>query len=101
MHPAQGTIEIPAAKRWVYRPFDPQTVARLAVECGIPKLTATLLAEREVTDPEAAHRFLKPAFSQLHDPFRMTGMRAAVDRLRRAIEQGEPTGDIFRRTGIM
>ena len=40
-------------------------------------------------DPEAAHRFLHPQLSQLHDPYRLADMRPAVDRLCAALERRE------------
>ncbi len=79
----------PVTKRWLYRPYDAAVAERLAEEHQIPRLLAVLLAQREITDGEAAARFLKPELSQLHDPYRMLGMRAAVERLRRAIANQE------------
>ena len=79
----------PLPKRWVYRDYDPQVATRLESEANLPRLMAELLAQRKITEPEQAARFLSPELSQLHDPFRMLGMRAAVDRLRRAITNRE------------
>jgi len=76
-------------KRWLYRPYDASVVERLAAENKISRLLAVLLAQREITDSEAAAQFLKPELSQLHDPYQMLGMRAAVERLRRAIANQE------------
>jgi len=39
--------------------------------------------------PKTAERFLKPSLEHLHDPFLMTDMSAAVERLERAIAQNE------------
>ena len=36
-----------------------------------------------------AQEFLSPSLSHLHSPYLMTGLRAAVERLRAAIERGE------------
>ncbi len=76
-------------KRWRYREFDPAVVDRLQAENGLSRLLAVLLAQRNITDPEQAARFLKPELSQLHDPYRMLGMKGAVERLLRAIHQQE------------
>jgi single-stranded-DNA-specific exonuclease len=51
---------------------------------------APLLVRRAITDPESASRFLSPSLSHLHAPERMTGLRAAVDRIDAAIERKEP-----------
>ncbi len=71
--------------RWEIPAVDSGAVARLAGELALPPLVARLLVLRGVREPEAAHAFLHPALGQLHDPYGMAGMRAAVERLRRAI----------------
>ncbi len=86
---AQRREPSPLPKRWVYRDYDPQVAARLETEVRLPRLLAVLLAQRKITEPEQAVQFLSPDLSQLHDPFRMLGMRAAVERLRRAITSRE------------
>ena len=68
---------------------DGDAVARLCRELNIPNIIARLLFLRGVTDPESAQRFLNPSLNQLHDPFLLAGMKPAVARLRRALEQGE------------
>jgi single-stranded-DNA-specific exonuclease len=56
---------------------------------GIPAWLAALLARRGVADRQAAAGFLAPALDQLHDPFLLAGMDAAVGRLLVARERGE------------
>jgi single-stranded-DNA-specific exonuclease len=51
---------------------------------------AGILARRGVTDAESAAQFLSPSLSHLHAPEKMTGLRAAVDRIDAAIERKEP-----------
>jgi single-stranded-DNA-specific exonuclease len=53
-------------------------------------ILAPLLVRRGITDPESASAFLLPTLSHLHAPERMTGLRAAVDRIDAAIERKEP-----------
>ena len=53
-------------------------------------ILAPLLVRRGITDPESASAFLSPTLSHLHAPERMTGLRAAVDRIDAAIERKEP-----------
>jgi len=50
---------------------------------------AILLARRGVDDVEAARRFLNPSLDQLHDPRRLAGLEAAVERLVAARDGGE------------
>ena len=63
---------------------------RLSADLGIFPLTARVLASRGMIEPEAARRFLKPALKDLHDPYALTGMHAAVKRLKQAVEAREP-----------
>lgn len=56
---------------------------------GLPEWLAAILARRGVTTRAEADRFLHPAADQLHDPYLLTGLREAVERLARARERGE------------
>lgn len=62
---------------------------RLASELGIPPAIAQVLINREITEAEAAEKFLRGTIDQLHDPFLMSGMAAAVERIRQAIADRE------------
>ena len=55
----------------------------------IPALCAQVLANRGITDPEEARRFLYEE-PPLRDPMTMRDMDKAVSRLRQAIDGGEP-----------
>jgi single-stranded-DNA-specific exonuclease len=52
-------------------------------------ILAPLLVRRGITTGEESQRFLSPLLDHLHAPERMTGLRAAVDRLDAAIERKE------------
>ena len=75
--------------RWELDTADNEKAALLALEMETTPLLARLLVVRGITDPEAAHNFLNPRPSQLHDPFLMADMGPAVERLKRAIEHKE------------
>jgi single-stranded-DNA-specific exonuclease len=75
--------------RWVVSTAHPGKVEKLAQELGASPLLARLLVLRGLDEPDAAYRFLHPSLRQLHDPFLMADMRAAVERLGRAIERRE------------
>jgi single-stranded-DNA-specific exonuclease len=81
--------------RWVFpggdRDVESQRRAarRLAIELGLDPLAARVLVARGVAEPQDAARFLSHELADLPDPFRMKGMPAAVERLTRAIVQGE------------
>ena len=56
---------------------------------GLPVSLARLLAARGMQNAQQANKFLNPSLGDLHSPYLMTGLRAAVERLRAAIERGE------------
>jgi len=75
--------------RWVLRNADSQLVQRLAAEMGLPVSMARLLAARGIQNAQQANKFLNPSLEDLHSPYLMAGLRAAVERLRAALERGE------------
>ncbi len=75
--------------RWSLRNADFETVQRLALEMDLPIWQARLLVARGIQTAEQAHKFLSPSLQDLHSPYLMTGLRAAVERLRAAIERAE------------
>lgn len=70
---------------WEDVPADDARSRALADALSIPPVIARLLTQRGFVDPDAAHRFLHPDLSHLHDPWLLTDMRPAVDRIRQAI----------------
>ncbi|HXH05844.1 MAG TPA: single-stranded-DNA-specific exonuclease RecJ [Vicinamibacterales bacterium] len=77
---------------WDRQAVDEEQVAALAAELGVSPVVARLLWLRGVRDAAAAHRFLHPTLDDLHDPFRLAGMAAAVERLEAALARGETIG---------
>ena len=77
-------------QRWLVAERDGEAAAALAREARLPQVVAELLLARGVTSAREAHAFLHPEFTDLHDPFLMLGMSAAVERLERAIARREP-----------
>lgn len=61
----------------------------MAAELGLPETVCRLLLNRGHHTPELAKPYLRPRLERLHDPSLLAGLPDAVDRLRRAIEQGE------------
>ncbi len=86
--------------RWMQKPTDLALVAALTGELRADPthrrisngshILTPLLVRRGITDAAAANTFLSPSLSHLHAPERMTGLRAAVDRIDAAIERKEP-----------
>lgn len=61
----------------------------LAKELCISEVSASMLVFRGISTAEEARTFIRPTISMLHDPFLMTDMQQAVDRLTEAIENKE------------
>lgn len=76
-------------RRWCLAQPDECTVSRLSRESSIPLLTARLLVNRGIDDPESVDRFLSSSLAELHDPFLLLDMEKAVRRLGDAVMCGE------------
>ena len=72
-------------KRWVIASADPA----LPQPLPLPAPLARVLIQRGFRDPEAARRFLNPQLRQLHDPFALPAMGAAVERVLAALDRHE------------
>jgi single-stranded-DNA-specific exonuclease len=78
-----------AVARWL----DPQPVhvpQALRRAVGGHPLVAETLARRGILTPEAARTFLDPGAYALASPFDLPDMDRAVERVRRAVDRGEP-----------
>lgn len=76
--------------KWILKESaDADKVSRLAAEVGIDRVLAELLVKRGVETFEQARAFFRPSLSNLHDPFLMKDMDIAVDRLHKAVTEGE------------
>ena len=75
---------------WVAAPRKSAASVGLARALGVPETIARLLICRGFETVESAEGFLRPGLGQLHDPYKMLGMAAAVARLREALEKQEP-----------
>ena len=76
-------------KTWRVSQPSPETVNALVQELGISSIVAGLLVNRKVTTADSARYFLDADLTKLHDPFLMTGMQKAVDRVIQSIEAKE------------
>jgi single-stranded-DNA-specific exonuclease len=77
-------------QRWVLREPDADAEEILASEAALPPLIARLLVARGIRTAQQASRFLNPSLDDLHDPYLMLGMAAAVERVQKAIAAREP-----------
>ncbi|MBK6370855.1 MAG: single-stranded-DNA-specific exonuclease RecJ [Flavobacteriales bacterium] len=76
-------------KRWKLKPQANDQVVRGLVHPRCPEVAARLLAQRGIADPETASIFFRPKLDQLHDPFLMADMLAAVERIEQALGENE------------
>jgi single-stranded-DNA-specific exonuclease len=79
-----------AVRRWVF-PDAPDTAAveRLRAELRLPEALSRLLVQRGLSDAGAARDFLRPHAGQFLPPLGLAGMDDAVERLARAVRNGE------------
>ncbi|MFA7691670.1 MAG: single-stranded-DNA-specific exonuclease RecJ [Candidatus Hydrogenedentes bacterium] len=70
-----------ATYRWILPSFDHEQAEALSQELGIPPIIVHLLAQRNLRSASAIKDFLNPSLAQLTNPFDLTGMHEAVNRI--------------------
>lgn len=75
--------------QWHLPEPDPLLLARVEKETGYSPLVCRLLVQRGLHDTNAIRHFFQSATADLHDPFLMRDMDAAVERLDTALQSGE------------
>ena len=78
--------------KWNYQPptqEQREAAKALSKEIGISPILCKLLLERGITSAAEAKRFFRPQLNELHDPFLMKDMGAAVNRLNIAMGKKE------------
>ena len=79
-------------KKWQIYEKNEQTenkINELVKREKINKLLATILVNRNMTEPEQLKIFLHPTRKDFHNPYLMPDMRKAVDRIKQAIKNKE------------
>ena len=76
-------------KRWRLKPAPNEAAVQALLHDRCPLVVAQLLAQRGIGTPDQASSFFRPGHEQLHDPFLMKDMQAAVERIERALGDGE------------
>lgn len=75
-----------AQKRWVIAPVgEAMKVEAIAKSQNLSATLANLLVQRGIDTPEKASDFFNPKLSNLHDPYLMQDMMAAVQRIDEAV----------------
>ncbi|HNP75632.1 MAG: single-stranded-DNA-specific exonuclease RecJ [Cyclobacteriaceae bacterium] len=77
-------------RRWIYKPIpEKEQIQQLGEQLNINPFLTAILLQRGINTFESARLFFRPSLEDLHDPFLMKDMAAAVDRLKKAIDTGE------------
>jgi single-stranded-DNA-specific exonuclease len=76
-------------KRWKILPADPTATRSLQAGLRISEVLCQLLVQRNIRTFDQAKDFFRPQLSELHDPWLMKDMRAAVDRILTALQRRE------------
>lgn len=75
-------------KKWIFPEIDKQAVSEVAEDCGLDPLVVLIAFARGLTEPYEIEQFIEkePEFS---DPYDLSGMSEAVERINIAIESEE------------
>ncbi|MDD4494179.1 MAG: single-stranded-DNA-specific exonuclease RecJ [Eubacteriales bacterium] len=69
---------------WMLPKYDENEIAELSRKAGIESILAKVFLSRGVRDASEIKQFINPSLKNLHDPFLMTDMIKAVDRIFKA-----------------
>lgn len=76
-------------KKWQIYETDEDKIKEIEQKYQINKLLATILVNRNITQKEDIRLFLEPTRGDFHNPFLITDMEKAVERIIKAIENQE------------
>ncbi len=76
-------------KKWQIYQTNEEQVEKLKKEYGLNELLATILSNRNITEEEQIRLFLEPTRNDFYDPYLITDMEIAVERIIKAIESKE------------
>ena len=74
---------------WQHLPCSEAQTTELAAALNLHPTVARLLCLRGLSAPEVAARFLTPSLDHLHDPFLLTDLHKAVERIEQAVARKE------------
>ena len=77
-------------QRWIIKNTpDNRKVEQLSKEINVNPVLSSILIQRGIDTYKKAKSYFRPSLSGLHDPFLMEDMDLAIERLNRAIHNGE------------
>ena len=76
-------------KKWTLSDYNKGKAKQIAQELAVPEVLGVLLSQRNINTFDEAKNFFRPHLKDLHDPFLMKGMSAAVNRVKSALSENE------------
>lgn len=76
-------------RRWIIKKHDFDAVKSLSEQLRVSPLVAALLIARGHETETKAQKFLKPQYTDLHEPLLLKGMNQAVERILKAVDNKE------------
>lgn len=78
------------SQKWIFKPEpDEEIVDSISTSLGFGTFESKLLVSRGIDNYEKARAFFKPKLEDIHNPFLMTDMQIAVERIAKAVDNGE------------
>ncbi|WP_456273916.1 single-stranded-DNA-specific exonuclease RecJ [Bacillus sp. AK031] len=75
--------------RWLVKDHGENYINRLQDELNVPAIVSKLLVNRGITEIDEARHFLYGKEEPFHDPYLLMDMDKAVERVKKAINEGE------------
>ena len=75
--------------QWIFPEAEAPPLSPFYVEKNVDPVIATIMTRRGISGPQDYQTYIHPSLDNLHDPFLMRDMDKAVDRLVKALENGE------------
>jgi len=76
--------------RWIHKEKpDEKAVLKLSQEINVDPVIGSILVQRNIITFDQAKAFFRPSLNDLHDPFLMEDMDLAIERLEKAMHNGD------------
>jgi len=75
--------------KWQVNFTDSNNIQQFAQKYNIPSIIASILINKDFHDRDDIYNFFNPSYEDLYDPFMMKDMDLAIDRMKKAMANGE------------